>query len=136
MRRTKASPRNGLRARPTCNGPVGFARVCSSRTRSFRAGDVPYLSPSERTAERTSSAKGAGSTVKLTYGPSARSGAKGDTGFTREARVAIEAGDVFNSLAHVCAARVKRPWSAGVAEATPGDGAVGDDSHVRPTCCT
>src|SRR6059036_3074527 len=89
--RTKASPRNGLRARPTCNGPVGFALVRSSRTCSSRAGDVPYVSPSERTAERTSSAKGAGSTVKLTYGPSGRSGANGETCFTREARSAIEA---------------------------------------------
>src|SRR2546427_12722606 len=108
-RRTRASPRNGLRARPTCNGPVGFALVCSSRTRSFRAGDVPYVSPSERTAERTSSAKGAGSTVKLTYGPSARSGANGDTGFTREAPVAIQAGDVFCSFPHVGAARAQTP---------------------------
>src|SRR3989441_1168448 len=100
IRRTRASPRNGLRARPTCNGPVGFALVCSSRTCSFRAGDVPYVSPSERTAERTSSAKGAGSTVKLTYAPSGRNGVNGGTGFTRDARSAIEAGDAFSSLAH------------------------------------
>src|SRR3989442_13861145 len=113
MRRTKASPRNGLRARPTCNGPVGFALVCSSRTRSFRAGDVPYVSPSERTAERTSSAKGAGSTVKLTYGPSARSGANRDTGFTRRAPVAVEAGAVFKPLAHVWLARGKSPGAGG-----------------------
>src|SRR5207245_10903158 len=113
IRRTRASPRNGLRARPTCNGPVGFALVCSSRTCSFRAGDVPYVSPSERTAERTSSAKGAGSTVTLTYGPSGRSGANGDTGFTREARSAIEAGDAFNSFAQPCARRANRPCSAG-----------------------
>src|SRR3989442_5677462 len=103
MRRTRASPRNGLRARPTCNGPVGFALVCSSKTRSFRGGDVPYVSPSERTAERTRSAKGAGATVKLMYGPSGRRGANGGTGFTREARVAIEAGDAFSSLAQTCA---------------------------------
>src|SRR5207249_10933017 len=98
MRRTRASPRNGLRARPTCNGPVGFALVCSRRIRSFRAGDVPYDSPSDRTPERTSSAKGAGSTVKFTYGPSARSGANGGPGFTRDARFAIEAGDVLSSF--------------------------------------
>src|SRR2546425_12560254 len=112
-RRTRASPRNGLRARPTCNGPVGFALVCSSRTRSFRAGDVPYVSPPERTAERTSSANGAGSTVKLTYGPSGRNGANGDTGFTREARVEIETADVLSSFAQTWAARANRPWSAG-----------------------
>src|SRR2546426_11322022 len=91
-RRTRASPRNGLRARPTCNGPVGFALVGSSRTRSFRAGDVPYLSPSERTAEGTGSAKGGGSTVKLTYGASAPSRAHGATGLPPVRRGATRAG--------------------------------------------
>src|SRR5207244_2388922 len=112
-KRTSASPRNGLRARPTCNGPVGFALVCSSRTRSFLAGEVPYVSPSARTAVRTSSAKGDGSTVKFTYGPSCRNGANGATGFTRDARAAMEAGASFSSFAHAWAARANRPRSAG-----------------------
>src|SRR5438876_10862654 len=110
MRRTRASPRNGLRARPTCNGPVGFALVCSRRIRSFRAGDVPYDSPSDRTPERTSCAQGTASTVKLAYGPSARSGAIGGPGVTRDARFAIDAGDALTFFAATITATPTRPW--------------------------
>jgi len=66
IRRTRASPTNGLRARPTFNGPVGFALVCSSNTRSFRGGEAPYDSLAERADARTCSAKAPGSTEKLT----------------------------------------------------------------------
>ena len=66
IRRTRASPTNGLRARPTFNGPVGFALVCSSNTRSFRGGEVPYASLAERADARTCSANAPGSTEKLT----------------------------------------------------------------------
>src|SRR2546430_13999703 len=70
-RRTRASPRNGFRARPTWRGPVGFALVCSKRIFSFRGGDLPYPSPMDRTDARTCWANGPGSIWKFTYGPPA-----------------------------------------------------------------